>query len=335
MDTADVLDLAGNLEVTMLEHVIEDGRAWTSDSVEPGDWMVTLPKAALKEIGVMVQSLRRDPLPTLMLSADQFELTACAEAMEKIKQIVTGGVGVAVLDRLPMDEMTVDEAKSVYWVLGQFLSMEVAQKWDGTMLYDVTNTGAKFGYGVRGSWTNVELYFHTDNAFGIAPPDFVSLLCVNPAKKGGVSRFCSLYSIHNEMLKHHPRLLRRLYEPCYKDRQAEHAPGDPRISRSPTFQFDGKRLKTRFAASLVRKAHDLIGEELDHETREAFAVMEEIMADPRLWIEFTIERGQMQYLNNWEFAHFRSDFEDSDDPALKRHLIRLWYREQGRRSYDG
>ena len=335
MDSADILDLAGNMEVTMLERVIEDGRAWTRETVGPGDWTVTLPDAALGEIEEMLNSLRRDPLPTLILSADQFELPACADAMGKIKHILSEGLGVAVLDRLPMDEMTIEEAKSVYWVLGQFLGREVAQKWDGTMLYDVTNTGAQFGYGVRGSWTDAELYFHTDNAFGIAPPDYVSLLCINPAQKGGVSRFCSLYTVHNKMLKKHPEQLRRLYEPNIYDRQAEHAPGDPRITRSPTFRFDGQRLRTRLAAGLVRKAHELIGEELDQATKEAFAALEEVMADPSIWVELTIERGQMQYLNNWEFAHFRSSFEDGEDPALKRHLIRAWYREEGRRSYNG
>ena len=335
MNSANILDLAGDGNFTMLEHVIGDGRAWTRDSVGPESWTVNLTIAALKEVKGMLAAIRRDPLPTILLTADQFELPACAEAMGKIKSIVAGGLGVAVLDRLPMDEMTIDEAKAVYWVLGQFLGTEVAQKWDGTMLYDVTDTGANYGYGVRGSWTDVELFFHTDNAFGIAPPDFVSLLCINPAERGGVSRFCSLYTIHNELLQNHPEQLRRLYEPCIFDRQAEHAPGDPRLSRSPAFRFDGKRLKARLAASLVRKAHDLIGEELDHETGEALAVMDELMADRKLWMEFTIERGQMQFLNNREVAHFRSSFEDSKDQALKRHLIRLWYREGGRRSYNG
>jgi hypothetical protein len=47
----------------------------------------------------------------------------------------------------------------------------------------------------------------------------------------------------------------------------------------------------------------------------------------------TIERGQLQYLNNWEFAHYRSEFKD--DETAKRHLIRLWFRTRGRRFYDG
>ena len=46
-----------------------------------------------------------------------------------------------------------------------------------------------------------------------------------------------------------------------------------------------------------------------------------LVKDNRLWMEFTIERGQLQYLNNGEFAHYRSEFKDHE--TRKRHLIRL------------
>jgi hypothetical protein len=50
-------------------------------------------------------------------------------------------------------------------------------------------------------------------------------------------------------------------------------------------------------------------------------------------VEFTIERGQIQYLNNREFAHSRTDFRDAAEPHRKRHLIRVWTREEGRRTF--
>ena len=56
-------------------------------------------------------------------------------------------------------------------------------------------------------------------------------------------------------------------------------------------------------------------------------------ADP--WIEAPLERGQVQYLNNHELSHYRSEFEDGDDPATKRHFYRLWHRSEGGVNYDG
>ncbi len=335
MTSAGCLDLQRSESVVMLDRIVADHRAWTRESVGARDWTVAMPPAARAEIATLVDRLRREPLPILMLRPEDFELSASRAMMARVKSILDDGIGVALVDRLPVETMSQEEATAAYWVLGQFIAMPVAQKWDGTMIYDVRDTGRAFEYGVRASWTSVELDFHTDNPFAVAPPDYVGLLCLQPAREGGVSRFASLYTVHNEMLRRHPRLLARLYRPFYYDRQAEHAPGGPRVSWAPAFRWDGARLRARLSVTLVRKGYALMGAELDAEGAEALDALGEVMADPSLWIEFTIQRGQLQYLNNWEFCHFRSEFKDHADLALKRHLIRLWFREQGRRSYDG
>jgi Taurine catabolism dioxygenase TauD, TfdA family len=335
MRVQDCLVLRDTPATPVLRHAILGRKAWTRDTISAADWTVTLPPSALEEIDAMLASLRRDPLPTLVCTPELFPLEACRAVMQQAREILRDGIGLAVVERLPLERLSLDEAKTVYWVLGQFVERLVAQKWDGTMLYDVIDTGRKMQYGVRGSWTNTELYFHTDNAFAVAPPLYVSLLCMHPARSGGISRFCSLYTVHNRMLERYPRLLERLYEPFYMDRQAEHAPGAPKVSVTPAFAFDGERLVARLSSSLIRKGYGLMGEPLDPMGAEALAALDEVMHDEDLWVEFVIERGQMQYLNNLEFAHFRSEFVDDPDPALKRHLIRLWYRGEGRRSYDG
>ncbi len=331
--TATYLDLHRDAPVAMLDHEVVDRRAWTRDTVRPADWTVPLSGAAVAEVLSLAETVARQPLPVLMLSPDQFALPACRETMAQVKAILEDGIGVALVDRLPIDRLTTEQAIAAHWVLGQLVATPVAQKWDGTMIYDVTDTGREYGYGVRGSWTNVELSFHTDNSFAAAPPDHVGLLCLMPAREGGISRFCSLYTVHNEMLRCHPRALARLYRPFYYDRQAEHAPGDPKVSWAPCLCYAGGRLRTRFSPALVRKGYALMETPLDAEAEDALEALAEVMQDTRLWMEFTIERGQLQYLNNREFAHYRSEF--TDDETRKRHLIRLWFREGGRRFYDG
>jgi hypothetical protein len=188
----------------ILETPISDGRAWTRDSIKPEDSIVSLGKTELDEVFGMVETIEANPLPIILRQADQFEIPALREAMASARTLLADGAGVAVIDRLPMDDLDKDTAVAISWVLGQMVGRPVAQKWDGTMLYDVTDTGAKFGYGVRGSYTNVELVFHTDNASGVAQPSYVGLLCHYPAVEGGLSRFCSMYTVHNEMLERHP-----------------------------------------------------------------------------------------------------------------------------------
>ncbi len=331
--TREYLDLHRDAPGAMLDREITDQRAWTRDSVTAADWTVPLPAAAVGEVLALAETVARQPLPVLMLSPDQFPLPACREAMAQAKAILRDGIGVALVDRLPLDHLTKEQAIAAHWVLGQFVATPVAQKWDGTMIYDVTDTGRGYGYGVRGSWTNVELSFHTDNAFAVTPPDYVGLLCLMPAREGGISRFCSLYTVHNEMRRRFPRQLERLYRPFYYDRQAEHAPGDAKVSWAPCFSFEDGRLRARFSPSLVRKGYALMETPLDALAEDTLEALAEVMEDTRLWMEFTIERGQLQFLNNWEFAHYRSEFKD--DETRKRHLIRLWFREHGRRFYDG
>jgi alpha-ketoglutarate-dependent taurine dioxygenase len=327
------LDIHRGAEGPRLDRVVTDSRAWTRDTVTARDWTVPLGGAALAEILELAESLTRDPLPTLLLTPDQFRFDASRAVMARVKSLLSEGIGVALVDRLPLDELSVDQGVAAYWVLSQCLGTLVAQKWDGTMIYDVRDTGRAYGYGVRGSWTNVELTFHTDNAFALAPPDYVGLLCLQAARSGGISRFISLYAVHNRMLERHQEALARLYEPMFMDRQAEHAPDAPKVAWVPMFRWDGRRLHARLSAGLVRNGYALMEMEPPPDVRDALAALTEVLDDPALAIEFTIGRGQLQLLNNREFGHYRSAFED--EPGAPRHLVRLWIREHGRRSYDG
>ncbi len=129
--------------------------------------------------------------------------------MTAAKTLLSSVPGVAVIDRLPLDGMNRDCARALFWIIGHFVGRQVAQKWDGSMLYDVHDSGKSYSYGLRGSYTSVELVFHTDNAFAVAQPDWVGLMCFHPAREGGVSRFCSLLTLHDRMLEHYPDALER------------------------------------------------------------------------------------------------------------------------------
>ena len=271
----------------------------------------------------------------MLRSPDDHPLDALREVFARARAALDHGVGVAVIDRLPLDAFDDETARAVLWTIGSLLARPVAQKWDGTMLYDVTDTGQTFGYGVRGSWTNVELAFHTDNAFGAALPRYVGLLCIRPALEGGTSRFCSLFSVHDRLLQRFPRALDRLYRPMLFDRQAEHAPHAPRVAWAPVFSFAGDRLQARANTSLIRKGYAVAGVRMDEDTRRAVEALEQVISDEDLRFELPIERGQIQYLENQRIAHYRSAFADTDDPRARRLLVRLWHRDEGLQTYDG
>jgi alpha-ketoglutarate-dependent taurine dioxygenase len=317
----------------MLTDEVRDGRAWRRESLSPRDWLVTMPPRGLDELEAVLRQVKRDPLPTLLLSPDQFELSACAQAMDEVRARVSGGIGLTVVGRLPVERYEPEENRVLCWLLSQLLERPVAQAWNGAMLYDVRDTGKTLEYGVRRSVTNLDLTFHTDGPWLDLPPHLVGLYCINPAQEGGVSRFVSLGTVHNELRRRHPDLLPRLYRPFPWDRQAEHAPDDSKVGWQPVFEYDGRSLLGRFNERLIESGAELAGAPLDAESRDALEAMRAVVDAPELWVEFTIERGQIQFINNRAFAHSRTDFRDAPEPHRKRHLLRVWTREEGRRTF--
>jgi alpha-ketoglutarate-dependent taurine dioxygenase len=312
-----------------------EGLGWVSTDLSGTDWTVRLTDTALSEVTQMIQQMRDKPLPRLLRNPTQFQIPHLRDAYKTAKNICDTGVGFAVIDRFPIEAFSIDEIVDVYWILGQLMGQNVAQKWNGTMIYDVTDKGKKFGYGVRASATNVELVFHTDNAFGINVPDYVGLLCKSPAKSGGLSRFCSLYTVHQRMEQEYPEELFRLYQPVHFDRQAEHAGNNAKTTFAPMFTWSDGKLRCRANSSLVRKGYDVAGLAMDSQLQRALKAIDEVTSSPDLWLEAPLSRGQVQYLNNHELGHYRSDFIDYDDEAKKRHLFRLWHRTEGGQTYDG
>ena len=299
------------------------------------DWLVSLPERAAAELEALVADLRRDPLPTVLLSPPVTGFDACRAVMAEMGERLRGPVALAVLDRVPVERFSEEENRAIGWVLGSLLGRLVAQKWDGTMLYDVRDTGKRLEYGVRRSVTNLELQFHTDAPWLALPPEHVGLLCLNQAPEGGVSRFVSLADAHDTLGRRAPGLLKRLYEAFPFDRQAEHAAEDAKVTWQPVFAEGVDGPVCRYNRALIETGGELAGETLDQEGREALDALRDLVESPQRWVELTMERGQLQYLDNRRFAHARTPFKDGEAAHQKRHLIRLWNRDEGRRTFHG
>jgi alpha-ketoglutarate-dependent taurine dioxygenase len=312
------------------------GCAWTRDGLSAADWTVPVPDACLAEIAVVVGRLRDEcPGSIETMTPDRFALSSCAGLMNAVREKLVGGPGIAVLDRFPVQEYTADEAKAVGWLLAGILGRIVAQKWDGTRLYDVKDSGQALGYGVRRSVTNLEQPFHTDGPWLWQPPAFVGLFCVATARAGGESRVTSLVSAHNALRARARPLLERLYAPFHWDRQAEHGPDEARWATHPVFASDGATLSARYYDDYITNGQRLAGEPLDAEGIDALAALRDIVDASDHRVEFRIEQGQLQYLNNRQVAHSRTAFRDSPEPGQIRHMLRLWNREEGTLHVDG
>ncbi len=313
-------------------------RNWTRNSIAPADWTVSLPDAAVGELLAVRDEMRRAPVPTFVLDPNDFALDACRATMDEVRRRTQDGPMFAVLDRLPLPELTREEAIGVYWLMSSLLARPVAQKLNGQMFFDVMDTGAKLkpGSGIRPTVTNVDLRFHNDNSYNRTPPDYVCLLCLHPAKEGGVSQVMSVATVHKALEARHPELMPRLYRPFWYDRHAEHHAGEPTTYAAPIFErgADGTIL-ARLALGEIHAGYALRGERPDNETAAALAAVQSVFDEPDLHVELAFAPGQIQYVNNRATGHARTEFVDFPEPERKRHLVRLWLRNEGKRGYCG
>ena len=320
----------------MLAHRVDGRQAWVRDTLQENDWFFALDDDCRCELAAVIDDQRANPLPLLLLTPDLFELAACRTLATRVRAALRDGVSFAVVDRVPLEGITPDEAKILYWLFSAMIARPVAQKLDGTMVYDVHDTGMQAlpGSGVRPDKTNVDLTFHNDNAYNKMMLEIVGLFCLRQARSGGLSRAISFQTAHNCLLADYADLLPRFYQPFPFDRQKEHFPGESPIFSAPLFEYDG-RLRARLAPYQVKNAFAMRGESLDAETAAATAALDEVFSRPELVAEHYMQPGQIQYVNNRAIGHSRSAFVDHEDPALRRYLVRLWLRGAGHRGYRG
>jgi hypothetical protein len=316
---------------------IHGASAWRRSDLHTDNYRVGLTGACLDEIRRAADELRQFPLPTIVRRPDEFELPACRAAIAEVRRILRRGVRFAIVDRLPLDEISAEAAIGIYWLLASMAARPVAQSLDGKLIYDVRDTGRQAlpGSGVRPDQTNIELKFHTDNSYNMTPPEYVALLCLQTAQRGGHSRVASFHTLYNVLEERRPEVLPRLYLPFWFDRQREFHPGEEPVFSAPVFTDDGGKMQTRFSAHQIRGGYALRAEPLDNEGAAALAALLDLFDEEDLSADFDLQPGQMQFVDNRVIGHARTEFEDFPEPERRRHLVRLWLRDHGRRAYAG
>ena len=315
-------------------NLTRDPKPWTRATLDRSEWLRPIPRECLDELDATTRILERNPLHTYLLDPADYPLQATQAFMADVKETLDRGCGFAVLDRLPVFDLTREQAKDLYWLLSNMIAPPVAQAFKGTMLYDVRDIGKKQGADVRGDLTSEELNWHTDYGYN-TPAPYIGLLVLRVAKSGGVSSVASLASLRAEMARRYPELLHRLHEPFCWNRALEHPAGDPRTRELPVFEEVEGELRARFNPFMITHGHRLAERPLDAAGQQALDSMWEVLSEPELHVEFTLEPGQVQYLANYHIAHRRTQYEDWDDEQAKRHLVRIFLRDFGRRSFDG
>jgi alpha-ketoglutarate-dependent taurine dioxygenase len=302
-------------------------RGWTAATIdEPARWRFRLPGRALSLLDRPARALGRaaGPVTDGRLEGD---LTRLTEDLAPALEALEAGRGFVILDGVPPGRYSPRELTALYWLAGQALGRPLAQNVEGTLLYDVRDTGQDVAYGARFSVTNAESSFHTDNSFG-ETVDYVGLLCLNAAHAGGLSQVVSGVAACDELRATRPELLEVLCRPFHVDRRGGVRPGEAPTVRVPVIAADGGGLTFRYLRYWIEAGHRKAGVPLTAEQVRALDALDEVLNRPGLRVEFELRPGDMYFLNNRWLLHNRTAFEDHPGPERRRHLVRLWLRSR-------
>lgn len=306
---------------------IDDDKAWGAELADDrSGWYRPLAPDLVAHLASRVAALPADPAPLTGLRLTDAERTTWGNHFVAARHDLEAGRGFVILDRLPLERLTSREATAMYWLIGQFLGEPMEQNVQGTLLYDVRDTGQDVASGARFSVTNYESSFHTDNSFGELVLDYVGLLCLRSAKVGGASQNVSGHAVCNILRREHPQVLETLSAPFHVDRRGGIREGESLTVLRPVVAGNDSELLIRYLRYWIEAGHDKVAEPLTAAQRQALDILDGVLQRPELRVEFELQPGQIYFINNRWILHNRTAFTDHPEPELRRHLVRLWLR---------
>ena len=251
------------------------------------------------------------------------------ELKNEIKELkitkILHGVGLVVIDGKCFTDFSDEEKLGIYRNIYEILGTLLTQNIKNEKLVKVQYEEKSLQDGGRYHQSKEGGSFHTDSPHWEMVPDFVGMYCINPAKKGGESKFVSVYSVHNKMLKEHRRFLEILYDQFHFDkRRGEYEAGKSLTSVKPIFTYSDNHLKCRYIRDYLNDGHKIQNIPLSEEQIEALDIFDKIIHDENLAITYDLQQNDMVFFNNDRVMHGRTSFEDFEDIEKKRLMIRAW-----------
>ena len=303
---------------TLSPEVLDSPAAWRGREMVAQDvWEYRLTEAEVAEVDAAVAAIDR---PLIEVDREAFPLPTLGPKLAGLRRELLDGRGFFLLRGLPVRRMSREEAVAAFWGIGAHFGSARTQNAKGHLMGHVKDMG------LHSSDPNVRVYqtrerqlFHTDSV------DIVALMCLQPARSGGLSSIVSSVAVHNEMAQSRPDLAAELYEPFFVDRRGEVPEGMKPWFTLPVFNlFDGE-LTTIYTRRYIESARRFAEvPALTPKQVEALDLFDSLCNSDEFRLDMAFEAGDMQFLCNHVILHDRTAFEDWPEPERRRHLLRLW-----------
>jgi hypothetical protein len=293
----------------------------SADVADPARWTVTLTAADHRELDRALAHAKSVSDDLLDIDRAAFPLDRLAETLGSIERELIDGRGFVRIAALDTARYGDDDLTLLYWGIGIHLGQPWPQNKHGHVMGDVTDQGkTRDDPEARGNELGlIKLDYHTDGS------DLVGLMCLRPAKSGGLSCVANVVAIYNELVDTRPDLIAALYEPLPWDARGEQAPGKPPFYLRSCFMAHDDRLFVRFIPQYIKASQrHPDAPRLTATQIEALDRVSAMANDPRFNVYMDLRPGEMQFINNYHVLHGRTAYEDDVPAGIKRHLKRLW-----------
>lgn len=304
--------------------------AWRGAELEASDaWRRSLTAVEIAALTRAAEATHAIACPGF--GADAFPVPELGPLFAWMARQLEDGPGVVRLSGVPVERLSREALRRLFWGFCVNLGTPIYQTSAGEVLGEVkdeTGTGAALNYdsglGKLISARTVArstgaLRFHTDKC------DVLCLLCSSDAIEGGVSKVVSSVTIHNEMARRRPDLLRVFYEPFWRMRPEDEEGDRPdRVFPLPVFAraADGG-FTSQYSRTYINQAQEVAGVPLLTEAQiAAMDLLHEIGEEVCLRAPFAV--GDMQFMAQHVTYHGRTAFIDNREAGATRVLLRIW-----------
>jgi len=265
-----------------------------------------------------LNSLGRLDLPAI--TPETFPLDHMGRFMRALPSRLANGVGFLMLRGLPRRKYSDDDMLRIYAGLGSYISPPMVQSYLGDLIghvVDVSDVEPKS----RGYRKGGGQLMHTDSC------DIIGLMCLRTALSGGESRISSALAVFNEIADKRPDVLEILERGLWlkrADEDGRHATSTYSRDRVPFITRRNGHEICYLPTGYARLCEKSGQRPYTPAESEALYHVRKVAASPEFYLDMGFAEGDIQFLNNHVTLHSRTAFEDHDDPARKRHLLRMW-----------
>ena len=249
------------------------------------------------------------------------------EILDFKKKFLVEGIGLFIIDGKCFTDFSKEELIEIYQNVCRILGTLYVQNDKNQKFVQVQDSGKSMKSGGRYHQTKEGGSYHTDSPQWEKVPDFIGMCCINPAKKGGESKFVSAYSIHNKMLKEHKQFLEMLYQQFHFDKRGEFESKESPTVFEPIFTYNNNQLKCRYLRDYINDGQMIQKTPLSKEQNEALDIFDKIIHDENLVVSYKLRQNEMVFFNNNRVMHGRTSFEDFEGIENKRLMIRTWIKD--------